>query len=105
MLIARAESAAVEAKIVMATCSLMSEKGEYQTACASKASTNLTEWTGVHEPPEFAVRHLKFLTWIAGPRDDLLQYSAQDVRNDLNEQLTDEDSLGSEVLETKVSFR
>lgn len=96
MLIASADSAAVVAKIVIATCSLMSEEGGYQKFC--KRSGIPTEWTRIEKSPEGGIRSLKAREGVAGTWHDSLQSNTEDIGDDLKEQLADIDSLGTEVL-------
>ena len=97
MLIAKAESAAVDAKIVMATCSLMSvTRGK---ACKQRLESGRhTEGPGVQEAPETGIRRLEAIAFVSGSRNNLLKDSTKNVGDDLNEELADEDGLGAEIL-------
>lgn len=96
MLIARAESAAVDAKMVIATCSLMSE--ESSEGLDDNQWGIFTEWSWVHEAPEGGIRFLELAMFVARPRDNFFQYTAKNVGNDLDKQLAHEDRLRTEIL-------
>ena len=52
----------------------------------------------VQEAEEPVVRGLKSRMRVTGAGDKLLHNSSKDVSNDLEEELTDEHSLGTEIL-------
>lgn len=74
-----AESAAVEAKMVMATCSLISIiiKDSIQDA---KTELELTESSRIHETPNLVIPR-RFKASILRARNKLLQRLSQKIRN------------------------
>lgn len=98
MLIANAESAAVEAKMVIATCSLISDHTELSASQNRSGDQLLTERPRIKETPETRVGGLKTRMLVSRTWQNLLQKAAQEVTDDLDEELADEHRLRSEVL-------
>ena len=94
---ASAVSAAVEAKIVMATCSLIST-GALNGFNGLRRQNTPTEFTRIHESPEGRIFGLQPVMDVAGTWDDFFQDTPEDVGDNLDEQLTDKHRLRTEIL-------
>ena len=94
---ASADSAAVVEKIVMATCSLRSKSAGLIQITGMPTCPH-TEGTMVHEAPEPGVGHPEGFDRVTRAGDDFFQDASKDISNNLEEELTDEDGLRTEVL-------